>query len=355
MSRPILESVPVILRLQRTLRRRATGHMSGTVDLKVEEQQLTALNQRLGIGVYSPTWAVAPDHTPGWNEIREVALEAEAAGVDTVWVPDMFAWDFWEAWSVVAALAAVTSRIRIGTLILNASLRQPALVARMASTVDEISKGRLILGIGAGGADRAAEILGLSYENRFGRLEEAMRILVPLLREGVVDFVGEHFSARGATIGPRRQGSQGPPIWMAASGPRVTRLAATLADGVNFEFRPSLYLRAPEEVQDVNSRFDEACGQAGRAPKSVTRTGNVLVSFADDGADQSGLRSRALTGPPRRIAEQLHALHQAGIEHLWCAIDAPDDSGPMEPYPITSLRGIHLLTPVIEELRSLEG
>ena len=314
-----------------------------------------ASHEGLGVGIYPPVWAVASARAPGWEEIRIAALEAEAIGLDAVWIPDMFAYDFWEAWSLVAALAAVTTRVRIGTLILSAGLRHPALVARMASTVDEISGGRLILGIGAGGQDRTPHILGLPPERRFSRLEEAIRILVPLLKEGAVDFEGKHFQARKAVVGPRREGSLGPPIWIAASGPRVMRLAAVRADGVNFEFNPSVYLRTPEEVLDLNRRFDEICVDVGRAPESVARTGNVLVSFAPPGADQSGLRSRALTGSTRQIAEQLHALHQAGIEHVWCAIDAPRADAPMEPYPLTSMEGIRLLAPVITELRRMEG
>jgi len=310
---------------------------------------------RLGIGIYPPTWAVPPDRAAGWDEIQELIHRAEAMDVDAIWIPDMFGYDFWDAWSLVAAVAATTKRVRIGTLVLQASLRQPALVARMASTVDEISGGRLILGLGAGGPDRVAQVLDLPVNRQYGRFEEALRITRTLLRERSIDFRGAYFQARDATLGPKREGSAGPPIWVAAAGPKMMRLTAQWADGINFSYPPTIYIKTPEEARDLNGRLDQICREVGRSPETLTRMGNALISFAPPDADQSGLRSHALTGTPREIAEGLHALHLAGIEHLWCAIDAPEGSGPMEAYPLTSMAGLQALAPVIVELRRLES
>src|SRR6185369_18014393 len=127
----------------------------------------------------------------------------------------------WECWSLITAIAAITERPEIGTLVLCSSFRNPALLAKMADTVDEVSGGRLILGIGAGWNEPEYQAFGLPFDHRVDRFEEALQILKPLLREGHVDFAGRYYQARNCDDVPRGPRSKGPPLMVGAEGPRM--------------------------------------------------------------------------------------------------------------------------------------
>ena len=169
---------------------------------------------RLRLSVYLPTWADATGQPVPWPELRALARQAEAIGVDAVFVPDHVGGptsEFWEAWTLLGALAAVTDHVAIGPLVTPFALRHPVLVAWMARTLDAVSGGRLILGLGTGVAvDRAWSIPGIPTARLFSRFEEGLRIVAPLLREGRVDFQGRIFSAHQATIGPSGPRTNGP-------------------------------------------------------------------------------------------------------------------------------------------------
>src|SRR5215213_400265 len=143
--------------------------------------------------------------TAGWSHLLELARRAEDLGFDSLWFPDHFllgpdddsdAIGGWECWSVLAALAAVTERVELGPLVSCTGYRKPDLLAKMASTVDEISSGRLILGLGAGWAESEFRAFGFPFDHRVGRFEEAIQIITGLLRNGHVDFDGTFYSAR---------------------------------------------------------------------------------------------------------------------------------------------------------------
>ena len=156
--------------------------------------------------------------TPRWIEIRELALRAEAIGFDTVWVPDELLWrreetgthGWWECVAMTGAVAAATSRIKVGTWILSALHRNPAITAKAVETFDEISGGRYVFGLGSGHAGSQAHAFGLPEDHVVGRFEEAIEIIVPLLRNGRADFEGTFHAARDLehlTVGPRPGGS----------------------------------------------------------------------------------------------------------------------------------------------------
>ena len=162
---------------------------------------------------------------PRWPEVARLAELAEAVGFDALFVPDHLVigespyWGIpagetrgtWEAWTVVGALAARTRRVAIGTFVLGAGFRNPALLAKMAATADEVSEGRLILGLGCGSHPPEYAAFGYPYDHRVDRFEEALQIIVPLLREGRVDFAGRYHEARACELLPR-----GPPAGGAA-------------------------------------------------------------------------------------------------------------------------------------------
>src|SRR5215212_5972642 len=138
-----------------------------------------------------------------WHELRAFARRAETLGFDSLWVPDHLLWrddgatgstrGAWEAWSILAALAADTERIQLGALVLCTAFRNPALVAKMADTVEEISSGRLILGLGAGYHEPEFTAFGYPYDHRISRFEEALTIITTLLRQGEIDFTGAYY------------------------------------------------------------------------------------------------------------------------------------------------------------------
>ncbi len=163
------------------------------------------------VGVVIPAAEVdGQGSTPSWPAIRSFVLAAEAHGLDSVWMFDHFfnkqangpIEGMHEAWTIVSALAAVTERVEIGTLVLCSSFRSPALVAKMAATADEVSGGRLILGLGAGWHDPEYRAFGFPSDHRVDRFEESLQIIVPLLRGETVTFSGRYQEAQDAVLAP---------------------------------------------------------------------------------------------------------------------------------------------------------
>jgi alkanesulfonate monooxygenase SsuD/methylene tetrahydromethanopterin reductase-like flavin-dependent oxidoreductase (luciferase family) len=140
--------------------------------------------------------------TPRWSDLRSLAHQAEQVGFDSIWLVDHFVTmygndtfphGFWECWSVLSALAAMTERVELGTVVLGGGFRNPALLAKMADTVEEISGGRLILGLGAGFHDLEYTQFGYPTDHKVSRFEEAIQIIHGLLHNGHVDFEGTYW------------------------------------------------------------------------------------------------------------------------------------------------------------------
>src|SRR6516162_3824332 len=169
--------------------------------------------------------------TPRWADLKAIARLAEAGGFDSLWVPDHLIIDFtaygvpaetraglWDCWSILAALAAVTTQVELGTIVACVGFRNPALLAKMADTIDEISGGRLILGLGAGYHEPEHRAFGYPFDHLVGRFEEALQIIHPLLRKGAVDFHGKYHQATECELRPRASRSAGPPILIGRRG-----------------------------------------------------------------------------------------------------------------------------------------
>ncbi len=146
-----------------------------------------------------------------YQSIRAIAKKAESDGFDTIWLADHLLYrkpgeptrGIWESWTILSALAEATERVEIGPLVLCNSLRNPGVLAKMATTLDEVSNGRLILGIGAGWNEPEYKAFGIPFDHRVDRLEETFQILKPLLQEGHVDFSGHYYEALKCEIAPR--------------------------------------------------------------------------------------------------------------------------------------------------------
>jgi alkanesulfonate monooxygenase SsuD/methylene tetrahydromethanopterin reductase-like flavin-dependent oxidoreductase (luciferase family) len=263
--------------------------------------------------------------TPRWADLLAFAQRAEAVGFDSLWIPDhlLLAWGgqtrgIWECWSLLAALAAVTRHVDLGPLVTCANFRYPALQAKMADTVEEISGGRLILGLGAGWSGSEETAFGYPSDHRVDRFEEALQIIAPLLRAGHVDFEGRYYQARGCELRPRGPRPSGPPILIGAKGPRMLRLAATYADLWNAEGP----LRQPEQFIPLRAAGEAACAETGRDPATLGRSASVVIDLPIAGESQQGDRSPSVRGEqpepttPEAVAELLRGYAREGLSHI---------------------------------------
>jgi alkanesulfonate monooxygenase SsuD/methylene tetrahydromethanopterin reductase-like flavin-dependent oxidoreductase (luciferase family) len=312
---------------------------------------------KLPLGLFLPIFEDQHGRTMRWSELRDLARSAEQAGIDALWLPDHLLfrpdWGFWEGWTALAALAEATSRVAIGTLVTCASFRPPALLAKMAASVDEISGGRLLLGLGAGVPDRDASWRAFGYpaDHAAGRFGEAVEIVARLLREGRLDFRGRYYQVRDCELRPRGPRPGGPPLWIGARGPRMLRLAAKWADVFNLQAP----LTDPAQVAEPFARVDEACRELGRDPAALPRTGYAVVSFAGPDADRSGYRAVAVTGTSEEIAGRLHAFRAAGLRHLACIVDSGDERGPLTSYSLLTARALERFLLVADAVRRLDA
>ena len=291
------------------------------------------------------------EYVATWQEYLEMATIAEEIGLDSIWLgdhllyrtPGLPARGPWECWSMLSALAASTNRVELGPLVLAAGFRNPALVAKMAETVDEISGGRLILGLGAGWNPAEYEAFGLPYDHRFSRFTEAFHIIRALIQDGKVDFEGDYHSAKDCEILPRGPRAGRIPLMVGSVGERMLRLTLPYVDLWNIWYAD--YGNRPSNLAPFTERVDLICRESGRDPGDVERTAAVLVTAPGGSFRSSGAvfeqDAPGISGSPREIADSLFAFYAAGISHLQIVLD-----------PITP-SAIAWLAPAIQALKDL--
>jgi alkanesulfonate monooxygenase SsuD/methylene tetrahydromethanopterin reductase-like flavin-dependent oxidoreductase (luciferase family) len=284
-----------------------------------------------------------------WTDLLQMAQTAEAIGIDSFWLPDHLLFKNegaaphgpWEAWSLLSALAATTSKMELGTAVLCTTFRNPALLAKMADTVDEISGGRLILGLGAGWHEPEYQAFGYPFDHRFERFKEAVTIIKTLLREGQIDFDGTYYQARECELRPRGPRSEGPPILIGAlaTKPRMLKLVATFADMWNGWLVP--VSSHADQVPALREAVDAACAVVGRDPSTLRRSVGISVDQRPGPREASVYTAQhPLSGTPEEIAAELRAFEAQGIEHIQLALK------------LDGLAGIEALAPVIEAYRA---
>ena len=255
-----------------------------------------------------------------YDSIRAVAQKAEKDGFDSIWLADHFLYrnpeqptrGVWECWTMLAALAEATQRLEIGTLVTCNSFRNPAVLAKMATTVDEVSHGRLILGIGAGWNEPEYQAFGLPFTHRVDRFEEALQILKPMLREGHVDFAGRYYQARNCENVPRGPRLEGPPLMVGSEGPRMLRLTAKYADLWN-----TGYMGKPETMADRVTQIHAACREIGRDPTTIGITALIGLWFSDLQAKKPNFFPNPLTGTAKEIAAAMSGYAELGyMKHI---------------------------------------
>jgi alkanesulfonate monooxygenase SsuD/methylene tetrahydromethanopterin reductase-like flavin-dependent oxidoreductase (luciferase family) len=283
-----------------------------------------------------------------WPELLDMTRAIEDLGFDSVWVGEhlLYRWEDqpargpWEAWTLLAAIAASTSRIALGPLVACTNFHHPALLAKQAATIDELSGGRFVLGLGAGWNEPEFRAYGFPFDHRIGRFEEAFTIIRTLLREGAIDFDGRWYQARDCELLPRGPRPAGPPLMIGSIGPRMLRATMPYSDAWNAWFVD--IGNRPAGIPSVRSLVDEACREVGRDPAEVERSVAVLIGLPGGSgrtsADPEYRVVEALPGDPTELADILRAFAREGIAEVQLVLD-----------PIT-LDSIRALGPLVTDL-----
>jgi len=264
-----------------------------------------------------------------WSELREQALAAEESGLDSIWAADhlIFREDgassgIHECWTILTAVAAITQRVEMGPLVLALPFRNPALVAKMATALDEVSGGRLILGLGCGWHEPEFDAFDYPFDHRVGRFEEGLNVVLPLLRTGQAKFDGRWHRADAELLppGPR---PNGPPILIAGRLPRMLRLVARHADAWN-----AAWFGRREEATALEERIAnlrEACVAEGRDPATIALTAGIFVSFlALQAPEHEDPPENAISGDAAEVGRELAAYAEMGIEHVIAHVWPPN-------------------------------
>lgn len=290
-----------------------------------------------------------PEHGPvEFARVAEEAIRAEGLGFDSVWVSDHFfatldryggddtRYGSLEPMTTLAALAPITTRVRLGTLVLSAAFRHPAVLAKSATAIDRLSGGRLELGLGAGWFDDEFRAFGFEVDSageRFGRLEETLAVLRALFDGEPASLEGPRFALRHAYNRPAPVQRPGPPILVGGKGgPRLLRIAARLADGWNAAWRWT-----PEDYAGRAAAAREACEAAGRDPAAFRLSLGLFTVVGEDEADLARryermvellprgvgdalgldtLRAECLAGTPERVLERAASFAGIGVTEL---------------------------------------
>jgi len=280
---------------------------------------------KIGIQLPEVEWEVP------FPELIEMAQAAEAVGFDSVWYGDHLIYDLpvgargpWEAWTTLAAIAATTTTIELGPLVASTSFHAPAMLAKQAATVDAISQGRLIVGLGAGWNRREYDAFGFAYDHRVSRFGEAFTIIRTLLRDGEIDFHGEYYDADQCVLHPRSPRPAGPPLMVGSIGERMLALTLPHVDSWNMWW--SQYGNTASGFAREKQRVDGLIATTGRPAGAVDATAAVHVRLAGGAGRQmgdypAGDAIEPLVGSPAELADQLREFEAAGAAHIQLCVD----------------------------------
>jgi alkanesulfonate monooxygenase SsuD/methylene tetrahydromethanopterin reductase-like flavin-dependent oxidoreductase (luciferase family) len=300
----------------------------------------------LKIGVQLPE--VEYEYT--WPQLKEMATIAEDIGLDSIWLGDHLMYRYadtsraprgpFEAWSTLAALAAVTERVQLGPLVASALFHSPPMMAKKAATIDQISNGRFVFGIGAGWHEPEYRGFSFPFDKRFSRFAEAFAIIRELFETGESTFHGEFYDIEGSLLFPKPVQPGGPPIMIGSYGEKMLEL--TLPHVKMWNAWSQDYGNSREGLSDLLQRVDGIAERVGRDPATLVKTVAPLIRMeggsgrvSDYGAPE-GIDGRE----PGRIAEELIAYAEMGVDHVQLVLD-PINAG-----------SIAALAPMLEELDS---
>jgi alkanesulfonate monooxygenase SsuD/methylene tetrahydromethanopterin reductase-like flavin-dependent oxidoreductase (luciferase family) len=244
----------------------------------------------------------------------------------------------WESMTIAAAIAAVTDCISFGQSVVNTPYRSPALVASMATTLDEISGGRYVLGIGAGNTpDSDYEAFGFPTDRRYSRFAEAIEVIHTLLRTGSADFDGEFTTVKDSELVLRGPSPKGPIINIAAGGPKMMRLVATYADDWNWWTWDETIDQITERLVPIIRELDEACEEVGRDAATIRRTLDVYSVVPPGMSNDGGDMKQPLSGTAEEMAEFFVALDDLGFAEVRCDLTDKTTAGIEAMAPVVDL------------------
>lgn len=298
----------------------------------------------LKIGVQLPE--VEYEYT--WPQLKEMAILAEEIGLDSVWLGDhlMYRYDDpgmaprgpFEAWSTLAAIAAVTERVQIGPLVASALFHSPPMIAKKAATIDQISNGRFVLGLGAGWHEPEYRGFGFPFDHRASRFAEAFEVIRELFETGASTFHGQYYDIEGSLLFPKPVQAGGPPVMIGSKGRRM--LEITLPHVAMWNAWSADYGNTREGLAELLGFVDAVCDDVGRDPATLEKTICPLIRMEGGrgrGSDY-GTPEPIDGREPGRIAEELRAYAGMGVDHVMLVLD-----------PINA-QTIAALAPVLEEL-----
>ena len=241
---------------------------------------------------------------------------------------------------MLSALAASTSRIRLGPLVAATAFHAPPMLAKLAATVDEISGGRLILGVGAGWNETEFRAFGFPFDHRISRFEEAFTIVRTLLRDGSIDFDGRFFQARDCELLPKPSRPGGTPLMVGSVGPRMLEITLPHVEMWNVWYRDSN--NSPAGLEPIVREVEAACRSVGRDPATLEKTSAVLVRLPGGTGRVMGDTSQKdvppVEGTPAQIADRIREYAALGLAEVQLVVD-----------PIT-IESVRALAPVLAEL-----
>jgi alkanesulfonate monooxygenase SsuD/methylene tetrahydromethanopterin reductase-like flavin-dependent oxidoreductase (luciferase family) len=260
---------------------------------------------------------------PTWAEISALARRGEELGADTVWVADEILWrvpewpgprGFWECLTLAGAVAASTATVRVGTWVISALGHNPGKIVQAAETLDEISGGRFVLGLGAGHGSGGFKDFGFPTDKTVSRYLEALEIIVPLLRgESGVTFKGQFHHAEGAEVRPRGPRPGRVPLMMGGHSTRTMTAAAAHAD-IWSAYATSSSL--PEAFRAMTGQLDRICEEMGRDPTSIERSVGVFVEPGEAKAAEALGFGVAISGSTDQITDTIARFAEVGVTRV---------------------------------------
>ena len=283
------------------------------------------------IGTFVPQgWRldlVGVDTVDQWTTMKRVAWQAEQLGYDSIWVYDHFHTvpmatqePTYEAWTLMASLAAVTERVRLGQMCTCNGYRPPAYLAKVAASIDAISGGRLEMGIGGGWYEEEYVAYGYPFPKpsvRLGELDEAVQIMKRMWTEDEASFAGRHYTIDGAICRPRPIQDGGPPMWIAGGGEQLTlKTAAKYADYTNF-------VGTPEGFTHKSQVLERHCENVGRDFSDITRSSNFNVVVGESEADVEA-KLAAMASRVDHLLDDPGAMVDRVFTGVGAAVGTPD-------------------------------
>jgi alkanesulfonate monooxygenase SsuD/methylene tetrahydromethanopterin reductase-like flavin-dependent oxidoreductase (luciferase family) len=281
------------------------------------------MGEDLAFGLVLPMFERPVDGSkPTWVEIRAMAAGAEELGFDTVWTADEIVWrvpdwpgprGWWECLTMTGAVAASTTTVQVGTWVMSALHHNAGMVASAAETLDEISGGRFVLGLGAGHGGSGAEAFGYPADRIVSRYEEALQIIVPMLRGEAATFHGQFHRAEAAEALPRGPRPGQVPLMLGGHSPRTMALAARYADTWSAYATTS---SLPEAFRSMTAELDRICEGIGRDPSTIGRSIGAIVEPGEENVAEALGFGVAITGSTERIAETLLSFADVGATRV---------------------------------------